>query len=154
MVFFFTPSSCHVEEVSVVLINFPVGFRSAFFLSSALSTLTGLCKVPFLSSTTGGAGGGGAFSTFEGVLIISRIANASASATALLALIDFNASSAAFSSTTAFEGASGTIATSGVAFTDSLFSETSNFLLASSSASLMACCFFFFSSFAACNSAS
>ena len=144
-----------MEEVSVVLINLPVGLSSAFFLSTAPSAFTGLCKVPFLSSTTGGAGGGGAFNTFEGVLIISRIANASASATALLALIDFKASSAAsFSSTTGFDEISGTLATSEVAFTESLLCDSSNFLLASSTASLAACCFIFFSSFAACNSAS
>ena len=123
--------------------SFPVGFTTAFFLSSAPSTLTGLCSVPFLSSTTGAGGGAGAFKTFEGVLIISRIASASASATALLARIDFKSSSeVSFSTTTAGAGfaaadfEASAFTSTGVKFSVlELFDCSCNFLLAASSAS-------------------
>ena len=142
--------------------SFPVGFTTAFFLSSAPSTLTGLCSVPFLSSTTGAGGGAGAFKTLEGVLIISRIANASASATALLARIDFKSSSeVSFSTTTTGAGFGTTVfeasafASTGITFLGlELLDCSCSFLLAANSASWACCNLSFFASFAACNSAS
>ena len=91
-VFFFTPSSCQVEEVPDVLINLPGTLLTVFFFSSVVSVLIGLCRVPFLSSA-GGVTGTGAFNTFAGVLIISRMAKASASAKARRVRTDFKSSS-------------------------------------------------------------
>jgi len=39
-----------VEEVPDVLINLPGTLLTVFFFSSVVSVLTGLCRVPFLSS--------------------------------------------------------------------------------------------------------
>ena len=77
---FLAPSSCQVDEVSADLIVLPPTLATTFFLSSAPSTLAGLCKVPFLASSA--ATSLGAFRTRAGALIMSRIAKASASAAA------------------------------------------------------------------------
>ena len=66
----------------------PPTLATTFFLSSAPSALAGLCKVPFLASSA--AISLGAFRTREGVLIMSRIAKASASAAARRFVISAN----------------------------------------------------------------
>ena len=85
---FLAPSSCQVDEVSEDLIVLPPTLAGAFFLSSAPSALAGLCKVPFLLSSA--AISLGAFNTRAGVLIMSRIAKASASAAARRTRISVN----------------------------------------------------------------
>ena len=91
----FLPSSFHVDEDSDDLIVFVPGLTApglSFFFSSAPSALTGLCRVPFFSSS----GGLAAFKTLAGAFIMSRIANASASALARRTRILSNSSSRAF----------------------------------------------------------
>ena len=82
------PSSCQVDEVSADLIVLPPTLATTFFLSSAPSALAGLCKVPFLASSA--AISLGALRTRAGVLIMSRIASASASAAARRFVISAN----------------------------------------------------------------
>ena len=85
----------------------------SFFFSSAPSALTGLCRVPFFSSSTGLA----AFSTLAGAFIMSRIAKASASAFARRTRMFSSSSSRTFAA-----AASATFcfsSTSALAFTSS-----------------------------------
>ena len=120
----FLPSSFQVEDDSDDLIVFVPGLAAlSFFLSSAPSALTGLCKVPFFSSSAGLA----AFMTRAGAFIISRMANASASALARRTRICSNSSSrtlaaaalSAFSflATSAFSWASSALAVEAVSTT-------------------------------------
>ena len=82
-----------MDEVSEDLIVLPPTLATIFFLSSAPSTLAGLCNVPFLASSA--ATSLGAFRTRAGALIMSRIAKASASAAARRTRISANSFSLA-----------------------------------------------------------